>query len=140
MVDADPPRDRARVVVIDDDECTRDLLEAMVDAEDRFELVGVAREGRVALSLVEWLVPDVVIIDLQVPGLDGLEAISGIRGRAPDCRIVVISAFPDLCTLADVVVRGADLYLDKAQVFAELLPALAALAQVERRDVGAGPS
>ena len=133
MPEADFPREPWRVVIVDDDEYTRDLLEAMVDADDRFELVGVARDGRVALSLVEWLRPDVVVIDLQVRGLDSLDTLPGFRQRAPECRIVVMSAFPDLCSLADLVLRGADLYLDKANVFAELLPALAALTTVEPR-------
>jgi len=124
---ANPGRTPCRVVVIDDDEFTRDLIEAMLDADDRFELVGVAREGSTALSLVEWLLPEAVVLDLQVRGLDGLGALPEIRRRAPHCHIVVMSAFPDLCTLADVVVRGADLYLDKANAFAELLPALASL-------------
>lgn len=123
-----------RVVIVDDDEYTRDLLEAMLDADDRFELVGVARDGRVALSLVEWLRPDVVVIDLQVRGLDdGLGAVPGFRQRAPECRIVVMSAFPDLCSLADLVLQGADLYLDKANAFAELLPALTALTDHQAR-------
>lgn len=121
---------RGRVAVVDDDEDMRDLLEAMLDADPRFELVGVAGDGRTALSLVEWLNPSVVVLDLQVPGLDGLAALPQIRVRAPGCRIVVLSAFPDPCTLADVVVRGADLYLDKAQVHTELLPALAALGRL----------
>lgn len=133
MAEADLARAPWRVVVVDDDESTRDLLEAMLDADARFELVGVAGEGRLALSLVEWLRPDVAIIDLQVRGLEGLGALPEIRARAPECRIVVMSAYPDLCTLADVVVRGADLYLDKAQVFAELLPALAALSDLGTR-------
>jgi DNA-binding NarL/FixJ family response regulator len=133
MADAHPTREPRRVVIVDDDEYTRDLLEAMVDADDRFELVGVARDGRVALSLVEWLRPDVVVIDLQVRGLDGLDAIAGFRQRAPGCRIVVMSAFPDLCSLADLVLRGVDLYLDKANAFAELLPALAALTDQQAR-------
>ena len=133
MPEADPLRGPWRVVIVDNDEDTRDLLEAMVDADDGFELVGVARDGRVALSLVEWLRPDVVVIDLQVRGLDGLDALPGFRHRAPDCRIVVMSAFPDLCSLADLVLQGADLYLDKANVFAELLPALAALTTVAPR-------
>lgn len=126
-----------RVAVVDDDECTRDLLEVMLDADPRFELVGVAGDGRTALSMVEWLSPTVVIIDLQVPGFDGLAALPEIRRRAPDCRIVVLSAFPDPCTLADVVVRGADLYLDKSQVHTELLPALAALGRLPVGAVGA---
>ena len=132
-MEADPGREPWRVVIVDDDEYTRDLLEAMLDADDRFELVGVARDGRVALSLVEWMRPTVVVIDLQAPGLDGLAAVSEIRQLAPACRIVVISAFPDLCTLADLVLRGVDLYLDKANAFAELLPGLTALAELEAR-------
>ena len=127
---ADPVGTPCRVLVIDDDEDTRDLIEAMLDSDERFDLVGVAREGRSGLSLVEWLRPDAVILDLQVRGLDGLGALPEIRRRAPECRIVVLSAFPDLRTLADVVVRGADLYLDKANAFAELLPALTALGQM----------
>jgi DNA-binding NarL/FixJ family response regulator len=120
----------ARVVVIDDDDDVRDLLTLLLDLDERFTLVGAAESGAAGVELVRALVPDVVVVDLELPGMDGLEVVNQVAGLALDIRIVVFSAFPDPFTLVDVLHRGADAYLDKASAWSELLPTLASFFHV----------
>ena len=116
-----------RVVLIDDDPDVRTLLEVLFDLDDRFELVGAAPDGVTGLDLVRELVPDAVVVDLEMPGIDGLRVIAAVKALELDIRIIVFSAFPDPFTLFDVLRRGADGYLDKAAAWSEVLPTLAGL-------------
>jgi DNA-binding NarL/FixJ family response regulator len=126
-----------RVLLVDDDEAVRDLIEMMLDIDDRFRIVGIAATGIDGVSLAARLQPDVVVLDLQMPFMDGLTAITQLRKRAPAARIVVFSAFPDTYTLVDVVSRGAHAYLDKAAAWFELVPTMiAACETLDLRDVG----
>jgi two-component system nitrate/nitrite response regulator NarL len=118
-----------RVVVIDDDPDVCALLEMLFDVDDRFDLVGIAEDGRTGVAIVSDLEPDAVVVDLDLPEIDGLEAISQIHASMPGTRIVVFSAFPDPFTLLDVLRCGADSYLDKATAWAELVPTVADLCE-----------
>jgi len=120
------------VVVVDDEEDLRDLMEVILQVDPRFDPVGLAATGHEAVRLVRETHPDAVILDLQMPGLDGLGAVRVIRAENPDICIMVLSAFPDPYTLADVIELGADMYLNKAKAFAELLPSLAATCEMRR--------
>jgi DNA-binding NarL/FixJ family response regulator len=116
-----------RVVVIDDDVDVQELLALLFDLDDRFELVGVANTGLAGVELVRRLVPDAVVVDLELPGIDGLAVVDQVRALELDIRIIVFSAFPDPFTLLDVLRRGAHGYLNKATAWSELLPMLAGL-------------
>ena len=116
-----------RVVVVDDDEDVRDLLTLMFDVDERFELVGVAADGRDGIDTVCRLVPDVVVVDLDLPGVDGLGVVDHVNGLELDIRVVVFSAYPDPFTLFEVLRHGAHGYVDKANAWAELLPTIAGL-------------
>lgn len=120
---------RHRVVIVEDDDEVRSLLELMIEHDDRFEVGGVAVDGHAGVALVTEDEPDAVILDLELPGLSGLDAIALIGMRAPNTKILVFSAFPDPVTLMDVLRLGADAYLDKALAWSELLPTLAALCE-----------
>lgn len=115
------------VLVVDDDEEIRDLLQVILGLHPFFEVVGWAADGEQGAALAAHLQPSAVVLDLHMPGLDGLDALAAIRSRAPESRIVVLSAYPDPFTLLDVVAQGADAYLDKNRSFAELVPTLVAL-------------
>lgn len=116
-----------RVLLVDDDEDLRHLLELLLDEDGRFRVIDHASDGRQALRLAELHHPDVVVLDLQMPGMDGLTALPGLRARLPKGRIVVLSAFPDPITLADTMELGVDGYLDKSRSWCELIPTLAGL-------------
>ena len=121
---------RCRVVVVDDDRDVQDLLEFMLEVDGRFVVVARATDCAEAVSAVERHCPDAVVLDLQLPGMDGLSALPLIRRRAPRARIVVFSAFPDPYTLVDVLQMGADGYLSKSATWLELIPTLSTLCEL----------
>lgn len=116
-----------RVLLVDDDPDMRGLLETMLDEDGRFVVAGHASEGGEALRLAERHRPDVVVLDLQMPGMDGLTALPLLRALLPTARIVVVSAFPDPLTLADAIEQGVDGYIDKSRTWCELIPTLVGL-------------
>jgi DNA-binding NarL/FixJ family response regulator len=122
-----------RIVIIEDDVDVRALLEVMLDLDDRFEVVGIAADGYDGISMARERAPDAVILDLELPGIGGLDVLALIATRSPEARIVVFSAFPDPITLIDVLRLGADAYLDKATAWAELLPTVASLCEDGQR-------
>ena len=126
-----------RTMLVDDEQDVRDLLQVMLDLDGRFEVVGHARDGAEAIEVARAQEPDVVLLDLQLPGVDGLAALAQLRYAAPSAKIVVFSAFPDPFTLLEVVRSGADGYLDKSRAWAELIPTLINMFQPEPAGAGA---
>jgi DNA-binding NarL/FixJ family response regulator len=118
------------VLLVDDDTDVRNLMEVMIGDDDHFTVVGHARDGQEALRLADLARPEVVVLDLHMPGMDGYAALPRLRAALPDARIVVVSAFPDPYTLVDAVQRGADGYLDKSRAWSELLPTLRSLCEL----------
>ena len=120
---------RHRVIVIDDDRDVRELLQVLLDLDERFDLVGIAQDGADGLRQVTDKDPDAVVVDLDLPELDGLRVIAEVRANDRNIPIVVFSAFPDPYTLLEVLRCGADAYLDKAVAWAELVPTLLSLCE-----------
>jgi DNA-binding NarL/FixJ family response regulator len=118
-----------RIVIVEDDEDVRGLVELMLEVDDRFEVIGLAADGHAGVAMVTERTPDAVILDLELPGLSGLDAIGLMGLRSPNTRILVFSAFPDPVTLIDVLRMGADSYLDKATAWSDLLPTLSSLCE-----------
>jgi DNA-binding NarL/FixJ family response regulator len=105
--------DRIRVLICDDVAMLRELLRYELEEDDDVVVVGEADNGLDGVRLVEELGPDVVVLDLAMPGIDGLEAISLMRAVARPPEILVHSGF-DAATMRDrVVALGASRYLEK---------------------------
>src|SRR3954468_4544123 len=115
------------IVVIDDDPDVRALVDMLFEVDDRFDVLAAVGEGRLGVDLVRRLQPDAVVVDLELPDVDGMAVIADVRALLPDARIVVFSAFADPFTLLDALRSGADGYLDKASAWAELVPTVAGL-------------
>jgi DNA-binding NarL/FixJ family response regulator len=95
-------RDAYRVVVADDEATMRELMRTVLSLEPDFEVVGQAGDGLEAVALVAELRPDLVVIDVSMPVMDGLQAIEQIRQLAPATRVAVLSGEPrQLSTGAD---------------------------------------
>ena len=102
-----------RVVIADDDPDVRELLTRALERGGRFEVVGAATDGPAAVELARTVAPDLVLLDLAMPGGGGLEALPALRSAAPQARVVVVSGFPG-DRLAEVVrERGAVGYVQK---------------------------
>jgi two-component system, NarL family, response regulator LiaR len=113
-----------RVLIADDHAVVRQGLRTFLDLQDDIEVVGEAADGAEAVALAERLAPDVVLMDLVMPGVDGVEAIRRLRERAPATRAVVLSSFIDDDRLFPVVRAGAAGYLLKDVQPAELVDAI----------------
>jgi DNA-binding NarL/FixJ family response regulator len=102
-----------RVVVVDDHQIVRDGLVALLGALDGIEVVGTASDGVDALHVVEETTPDVVVMDIQMPQLDGIEATRRITGRHDNVRVVMLTMNEDDDTVLSAVRAGASGYLLK---------------------------
>jgi DNA-binding NarL/FixJ family response regulator len=104
---------RFRVVIADDDADMRRLLGTALRRDGRFDVVGEAADGEEAIDLAARLQPDLVLLDLGMPGCGGLEALPLLRPAAPDARIVVVSGFPGDRLEAETRAVGAVGYVEK---------------------------
>ncbi|GAB3856053.1 response regulator transcription factor [Nocardioides maradonensis] len=102
-----------RVVVVDDHQIVRDGLVALLGALDGIDVVGSATDGREAVHVVTESAPDVVMMDIQMPELDGIEATRFLVGRAPDLRVVMLTMNEDDDTVLGAIRAGARGYLLK---------------------------
>jgi DNA-binding NarL/FixJ family response regulator len=102
-----------RIVVVDDHQIVRDGLVALLGALDGMEVVGTASDGVDALHVVAESEPDVVVMDIQMPALDGIEATRRITARHEDVRVVMLTMNEDDDTVLSAVRAGASGYLLK---------------------------
>lgn len=113
-----------RVVIADDHQLILQSLKAAVDAAEDFEVIGETDSGPHVLPLVGRLLPDLVLMDVQMPGMDGLQCLDLIRQRHPDIKVVLISAGGDSSQIQVALRRGASGYLRKSIDPAEIPSAL----------------
>lgn len=115
---------RQRVLVVDDAANLRELLTVLLEAEDDFEVVGTAGDGRQALDAADRLEPDVVLLDLAMPVMDGLQALPTLRARLPQARIVIFSGFEQEALAHEAIAAGADAYIEKGASVTHLVARL----------------
>jgi DNA-binding NarL/FixJ family response regulator len=109
------------VLLVEDHTIVREGLRALLKAEEDIEVVGEAENGRQAVAFASKLCPDVIVMDVAMPLLNGLEAARQIRQHTPSTRILVLSAHDDPAYVKQAVAIGASGYLVK-QAAAEMLP------------------
>lgn len=117
-----------RVVVVDDHQIVRDGLIALLGALDGVEVVGSAEDGRDALHVVAEAAPDVVVMDIQMPHLDGIEATRFLTGKHDDVRVVMLTMNEDDDTILSALRAGASGYLLKGSGAEEVHNAIRAAA------------
>jgi DNA-binding NarL/FixJ family response regulator len=110
-----------RVLLVDDQHLIRAGLRMLADAQPDLEVVGEADNGRDAVALAARLLPDVVVMDLRMPGVDGISATSRILGERPATRVLVLTTFGDDDHLYPALTAGACGFLLKDAPPAELL-------------------
>lgn len=115
-----------RVVLIDDSPDIRLLLRVALEASGQFEVVGDAGDGRAGVDIVRREQPDLVVLDLAMPVMDGMEALTTIRRESPQTRTVVLSAFDSARMAERVKEAGADAYLQKGTSAKRIVAAICA--------------
>jgi len=102
-----------RVLVVDDQRLIREGIASLLDIQPGVEVVGTAADGRDAVEKALTLRPDVVLMDVRMPELDGVAAVAILRQRAPDCRVVMLTTFDDERYVVQALRAGAAGYLLK---------------------------
>jgi len=120
---------RIRLLIIEDQGMVRAFFERLLAERSGFEISGSARSGEQALTLLESLKPDVALVDLQLPGMDGLEFVRLARQVRPQLRALIVSSRMDPLTLTRVRESGVEGYLEKDGSPEELILALETVAR-----------
>ena len=119
---------KTRVLLADDHRMFRDGLRALLAEEPDLEVVGAAGNGLEAVALARRLAPRVVVMDVEMPLLNGIEATRQIRAELPGARVVILSMYDDRRFVAEALRAGATGYLLKDSAFEELARAVHAAA------------
>ncbi|MEU9783682.1 response regulator transcription factor [Streptomyces phaeochromogenes] len=112
-MDDQEPAPPVRVLVVDDQRLIRDGIASLLTIRPGIEVVGTAVDGRDAVAKTLELGPDVVLMDVRMPEMDGIEAVAVLRGRAPECRVVMLTTFEDEEYVVQALRAGAHGYLLK---------------------------
>jgi DNA-binding NarL/FixJ family response regulator len=118
-----------RVLIADDHRLFAQALEAILGAEDQIEVVGYARDGREAVALARTLTPDVVLMDISMPELDGIEATRMIIGEATPTRVLMLTGSNSRVDVDRARDAGAAGYVTKDRIAAELIEAIVQVAR-----------
>jgi DNA-binding NarL/FixJ family response regulator len=125
-----------RILIVDDHPLTRDALGSLL-AQHGFAVVGEASDGEEAVETARQLQPDLVLLDLSMPGMDGLTALPRLREAAPDCEVVVLTASGTEGNLLAAIRGGAAGYLLKSEPPERIVEFLRGVAQGEAALSGA---
>jgi CheY-like chemotaxis protein len=121
-----------RILIAEDDEPFLETIALLLEQDDRFVVAGRAHDGREAVALAEEVAPDAVILDIEMPVLDGVEAARRLRAATPELPIVAVSGHDYEERVLEIRQAGADDYVRKARMEEELPRVLAALLDPSR--------
>lgn len=116
-----------RILIAEDDETFLGAIADLLERDGRFTVAGRARDGRAAVRLAERLSPDAVVMDIEMPVLDGVEATKLLRAATPALPVVAVSGHDYEERVLEIREAGADDYVRKARLADELPRALGAL-------------
>ncbi|WP_201313444.1 response regulator transcription factor [Dyella sp. EPa41] len=116
--------DRIRVLIADDHPIMRDGIAVALESSPDMDVVGQAADGAEAIVRFRELHPDVALIDLQMPGVDGLQAIHAISAEFPQARIIVLTSYPGDARVKRALTLGANAYMLKTATREEILGAI----------------
>ena len=128
----------ARVVAVDDHDLARAALRTVIAQDARMQLVGEARNGREAVNLVRQLQPDLVLMDVRMPDMDGLQATRLVKQDCPMTCVLILTMMDDVDLLLETVKAGAAGFVLKSASEAELRTAIYQLIRVLRARLSSG--
>ena len=115
---------KIKILIVDDHTVLRDGIRALLSLHDDIEIVGEAAEGKEAIEKVRELSPDVVIMDIAMPGMDGLEATRRIRKKNRDVKVLILSQYDNREYILSCIKAGTSGYLPKRALGSELVSAI----------------
>jgi DNA-binding NarL/FixJ family response regulator len=121
---ADMAADRVRVLIADDQRLFAEALEAILATDGRINVVGRASNGVAAVDLARDERPDVVLMDIAMPVMDGIEATEKIRAEVPDARVIVLTGSDAPRDVSRARAAGATGYVTKDQIAGDLVRAI----------------
>jgi DNA-binding NarL/FixJ family response regulator len=116
-----------RVLLVDDHPVLRDGLKSLLNRESDIEVVGDAGDGREAIALTQELKPDIVVTDIAMPGLNGIESVRALRQEHPHLKIVILSMYANQEYVIQALQAGANGYVVKQADASEVLSAIRAV-------------
>ena len=115
------------ILIVDDHGIVREGLKSLIEQHSEMKVIGEARDGNKAIQLTKELSPDVVIMDVSMPNLNGVEATKYILQQKPDAKVIILSMHTDSQIVKESLKAGASGYVLKSYLFDELLNALKAV-------------
>ena len=116
-----------KILLADDHKIMRQGLYCMIEKQPDMEVVGDAQNGQVAVQLARELAPDIVVMDVNMPDLDGIEATRRIKSQNPNIKVLALSSYSQKRYVVDMLRAGASGYLLKERAFRELIHAVHAV-------------
>jgi DNA-binding NarL/FixJ family response regulator len=113
-----------KVMIVDDHKMFRDGLRGLINAEPGMEVVGEAIDGKEAIELARKLSPDVVVMDISMPGMNGIEAMRRVIQDNPKVKVIMLSMYSSGPLVQSLLAAGATGYVLKGSDFAELAAAI----------------
>ena len=121
-----------RLLIVDDNDAIRDNIKSLVSKQPNIEVIGEAKDGETAVVLAKKLSPDVVLMDINMPKLSGIEAAGDILRNNVTTRIIILSAYSDKYFVMAGFKVGVSGYVLKASILDDLIPALRTVMANER--------
>ncbi|MDE3066861.1 MAG: response regulator transcription factor [Verrucomicrobiota bacterium] len=122
--------DKIRVLLVDDHKILREALGSLLNSQPDLAVAGEANDGREAIAQARQLKPDVVVMDINMPVLNGIEATRVVTGELPSVRVIGLSMAPDLG--ATILGAGAASYLARSAAAEQLIAAIRKVARPQR--------
>ncbi|MBI5688806.1 MAG: response regulator transcription factor [Verrucomicrobia bacterium] len=120
--------DKLRIFLVDDHQIMREGLRLVLARQDDFTVIGEAADGASALPLIEGAAPDIAIVDIEMPGLSGIELAGRLAISQPDTRVLILSAHADASVVREALRAGVSGFILKAGATDELVRAIRAIA------------
>jgi two-component system response regulator NreC len=117
-----------RILVVDDNDRVRHGVRNLLTSETSWEVCGEAKDGTEAIEKARELLPDIILLDISMPGLNGLEATRLLRLQAANAKILIMSQNDAVQLLPRAIEAGAQGCVDKARLFTDLLPSIESIA------------
>ena len=118
---------KIKVLVADDHTILRQGIKSLLANEEEIEVIGEAKNGREALTIIEETLPDVILMDIAMPGLNGLEATRRIKKKFPRMKVLVLTMYTNEEYIFQILNAGANGYLVKETAFQDLISAIKAV-------------